>query len=113
MGPDDIPAEYWQSMILDQSGLNWLTDLCNQYLLEQSVPSCWQEANVKTIYKKGIVEDCGNYRPISLLSAAYKLLAGLLLKRLREAGAEDRLTKSQLGFRKGRGTMQCSQREDL
>ena len=47
---------------------------------------------------------CENYRPISLLCVAYKLLAGLLLQRLQQAGAEDRLTQIQCGFRRGRGT---------
>ena len=48
---------------------------------------------------------CENDRPISLLCVvAHKLLAGLLLHRLQQAGAEDRLTQTQCGFRRGRGT---------
>ena len=61
-------------------------------------------AHVSAIYKKGDVTSCGNYRPISLLCVTYKILAALLLGRLRQAGAEDRITKTQFGFRRARGT---------
>ena len=60
---------------------------------------------VCTIYKnKGPVHICDNYRPISLLCVAYKVVANLLLKRLQNAGAEDRLDATQFGFCRGRGT---------
>ena len=58
-----------------------------------------------SIYKKGSIEDCGNYRPISLLCVAYKVLAAILLRRLQDAGAEDKLTSTQFGFRRGQGTI--------
>jgi len=48
--------------------------------------------------------ECGNYRPICLLSAAYKIFAMVLLRRLLAVGADSRLWASQYGFRKGRGT---------
>ena len=38
------------------------------------------------------------------MCVAYKLFASLLLSRLQSAGAEDRLTKTQIGFRRRRGT---------
>ena len=54
--------------------------------------------------KKGSVELCDNYRPISLVCVIYKLFASLLLRRLKEAGAEQRLSTTQFGFRSGCGT---------
>jgi len=57
------------------------------------------------LYKKGHPADCGNYRPICLLAAAYKLFSlVLLLQRLLRAGAEEKLWPSQFGFRRGCGT---------
>ena len=50
------------------------------------------------------MECCGNYRPISLLCVTYKLIAFLLLRRLQDGGAETRLSDSQFGFRRKRGT---------
>jgi hypothetical protein len=50
------------------------------------------------------VDHCGNYRPISLLCVAYKLLAAMILKRLQDAGAEKRLSTTQFGFRSQQGT---------
>jgi len=103
-GPDDVPAEYWQAVAESPGGLAWLTTLCNRCWTQEEVPEDWHHALVSAIHKKGPVEDAENYRPISLVCVAYKLFASLLLKRLQVAGAEDRLTASQFGFRRGRGT---------
>ena len=97
-GSDDIPAEYWKAVITDTDNLDWLVALCNKCWLAKAVPEEWQLSEIKCLYKKGDIESCDNYRPISLISVTYKLLATLLLKGLQEAGAEDRLTESQYGF---------------
>ena len=104
-GPDDIPAEYWKAVSQTPGGLQWITDLCNAAWDERKVPDAWRHAKVSTIYKnKGPIHLSENYRPISLLCVAYKLLASLLLQRLQQAGAEERLSQTQCGFRRGRGT---------
>ncbi|XP_051917827.1 uncharacterized protein LOC127598188 [Hippocampus zosterae] len=53
--------------------------------------------------KKGDKLDCGNYRGISLLSTAEKLICRILADRL-TCLAERVLPESQAGFRPGRGT---------
>ena len=57
-----------------------------------------------TTFKKGSPAECGNYRPISLISIGYKLFATTLLQRLRDAGAEQRVWRTQFDFRRGYGT---------
>ena len=56
------------------------------------------------LLKKGDLGDCGNYRPISLACIGYKLFAIIILNRMKSAGAEDRIWKSQFGFKSGCGT---------
>jgi len=59
---------------------------------------------IVTIYKrKGDRRECGNYRGISLLCTAGKVLAKIALLRLQEI-SERILPESQCGFRHGRST---------
>ena len=59
---------------------------------------------MSAIYKKGPVDRCENYRPISLLDVGYKVIASLVRSRLVDGGAEKRLSQSQFGFRSGCST---------
>ena len=74
-----------------------------RFWTEGSVPTSWHEATVATIFKKGDPACCGNYRPISLLAVGYQILAAILLRRLKDAGAADRIWPTQFGFRSGCG----------
>jgi len=76
-----------------------LTDFLNLCWESKGVPAEWHEAFVTVIYKKGAIDQCENYRPISLLNIGYKTFAALMLARLVEAGAEERLSSAQFGFR--------------
>ena len=67
----------------------------------------FQYASIIHVYKqKGNAQVCDNYRVISLLSIAVKILANVLQNRLNEhfdqAGL---LPENQWGFRKDRGTI--------
>jgi len=57
------------------------------------------------MFKKGDPALVGNYRPISLLSIAFKIMGSILRQCLLNAGIDDRLWKSQFGFRRGHGTL--------
>ena len=48
--------------------------------------------------------DCGNYRGISLLSVAWKILAQVILNRLITNISEEDLLEAQCGFRPNRST---------
>ena len=73
----------------------------------KQIPKEWKHANVVTLFKKGNTELPCNYRPISLLCVAYKILASMLLERLRDGGCEEFLRQAQYGFRTNRSTAQA------
>ena len=71
------------------------------------VPKDWRDAIMIPLYKgkgAGKGEVCGNYRGITLLSSAEKMLAGILLSRLNAEIVKTILPESQCGFRQNRGT---------
>ena len=62
-------------------------------------PEAWRRKRIKVTYKKGDVEEAGNYRPICTLPALYKLFSTLLYNRLYpklDRGQAD----NQVGFRR-------------
>ena len=79
-------------------------DFCNQCYNTSQIPNSWHRANVTSVFKKGNVELCKNYRPISLEQMSYKIFASIVLTRMKKAGAENRLWKNQFGFRSKYGT---------
>ena len=50
----------------------------------EEIPKNWKDAIIVPVFNKGRRKDCGNYRGISLLSIAEKILTGILLNRLNE-----------------------------
>lgn len=57
-----------------------------------------------TIPKKGNATNCTNYRTITLLSHASKILLNVIIKNRLKGKIEDQLGKKQFGFRRERGT---------
>ena len=82
-----------------------LKDSCPHYLLFFHILNdpymYYIDASITRLYKKGNRQLCDNYRGISLLAIAGKILARVLLIHL-EHGL---LPESQCGFRGGRGTV--------
>ena len=74
---------------------------------QKQVPDAQHQAKVAMIFKSGDSTDCNNYRPISLLCIGYKLLATILLSRLKAAGAEARIWSTQFGFKSKSGTAEA------
>ena len=102
-GIDGLPAEVYK-----YSGDQLLEKLTSLFTLcwsKGEVPGDLRDAVIVSLYKnKGEKSDCSNYRGVTLLSTAGKILARVLLERLIPAIAEEVLPESQCGFRANRGT---------
>ncbi|GFN82466.1 hypothetical protein PoB_000897200 [Plakobranchus ocellatus] len=102
-GVDSIPPEIWKD-----GGPTLHIALHNLLVCcweKGKLPQDFRDAVIITIFKnKGEKSDCSNYRGITLLSIAGKVLARVLLNRLIPTIAEENLPESQCGFRTNRGT---------
>ena len=87
-GPDSVPAELWVAMAEDDEALQHLLLVCNTAWQNKQIPDDWSTATVVTIFKSGLTALPKNYRPISLLCVGYKILARLMLNRLRASDVE-------------------------
>ena len=71
----------------------------------QDIPKDWKDGIIVPVFKKGRRKDCGNYRGISLLSIAEKILTRILLNRLNERIVPYIMSETRCGIRTGRGTV--------
>ena len=67
------------------------------------MPSDWLDGLICPIHKEGHRLDCSNYRGITLLNTAYKVLSRILFSRLRPL-TETFVGEYQGGSREGRST---------
>ena len=98
-----IPVEVWK-----HGGLKLqekLHSLIVHIWRNEHVPQNWKDANIVPIFKKGSRKECGNYRGISLLSIAGKILARIILNRLDKLICTQILPETQCGFRSNRSTI--------
>jgi len=108
-GPCGIPAEVWK-----HGGIKLKQELHILLLNvwdKEEVPQDWKDANIISIFKKGCRRfGCSNYRGISLLSIAGKIIAKILLNKLNSLLAPNVLLfESQCGFQSDRSTIDmCS-----
>ena len=102
-GSDGIPAEIYQHG--GEVVVGRLRDLFTSCWAQGVLPQDLKDAVIVSLYKnKGEKSDCSNYRGITLLSIAGKVLARVLLNRLIPSIIEDFTPESQCGFRANRGT---------
>ena len=82
------------------------------HIAEKSITSCkyptqWKTARVRCAHKKGSTLECGNYRPVPLLSIPGKLLESIVYKQIDNHPNDNNLiSNGQWGFRKGRSAEQ-------
>lgn len=79
-------------------------ELIKRIWRQERMPKGWYEGIIVTIRKKGDAEKCENYRGITLLNVAYKILSTVIHNRLREY-TEKIIGNYQFGFRRGRSTI--------
>ena len=72
---------------------------------EEKVPKQRTKGLICKIPKKGNLQDCGNWRGVTLLTLASKVFSKILVNRI-QAGTDHALRKEQAGFRRGRGTVE-------
>ena len=102
-GECGIPAEIWKygGIKLQEK----LHKLIEHIWINEQIPQNWKDANIVPIFKKGSRRECDNYRGISLLSIAGKVLARVILNRLEKSICNKLLPESQCGFRRNRSTI--------
>ena len=104
-GVDDVLPDLWKALSDTADALVILLDLCNKCWNAESLPDSWYTASIATIFKKGDDSLPANYRPISLLTVGYKILATMIHARIVKGGSEQRLRDSQFGFRRKRSVI--------
>ena len=100
-GVDNIPAELLQTG--GETMIDVLLNICNKIWQTGEWPTPWTQSLVITLPKKGNLLQCQNYRTISLISHASKVMLKILLNRLTPQ-AETIKAEEQAGFRAGRST---------
>ena len=99
-GRDGISAEIFKA--LSNEALQIFHGILASIWEMEEMPADLRD--VALFKNKGTRTDCGNYRGISLLSIAGKILARIMLNRLIPSVAEKNLSESQCGFRRNHST---------
>ena len=78
-----------------------LHKICNKIWQTGEWPIPWTQSLIITVPKKGNLQQCKNYRTISLICHPSKVLLKVLLNRLKPQAASI-IAEEQAGFRSGR-----------
>ena len=100
-GVDNVQAELVQAG--GEDVITALTTSCNKIWQTGEWPTPWTHSLVITLPKKGNLQQCQNYRTISLISHPRKVMLKIILNRLKPQ-AEKIIAEEQAGFRAGRST---------
>ena len=101
-GADGLPAELFKAggdMLIRR-----MHQLVSQIWIEERIPDDWNLSILCPVHKKGDKTVCANYRGISLLPIAYKILSSVLCERLKSKVGEI-IGPYQCGFRPGKSTI--------
>ncbi|XP_063588750.1 uncharacterized protein LOC134765884 [Penaeus indicus] len=99
-GVDNIPAELLQT---GESKVTVLHRICMLIWKNKEWPTQWTQSLVIPIPKKGNLKQCNNYRTISLICHASKVMLRIIGAKLK-LQIENILAEEQAGFREGSST---------
>ena len=100
-GVDNIVAELLKADI--KTTTQKLHEIIQMISQNEVMPHEWLKGLIVTLPKKGNLKECTNWRGITLLVIASKVLGKILIERLKR-GADKRLRAEQARFRQGRST---------
>ena len=101
VGVDNISAELVQAGREDV--ITALTTICNQIWQTGEWLTPWIQSLVITLPNKGNLQQCQNYRTISLISHPNKVMLKIILNRLKPQAMKI-IAEEQASFRAGRST---------
>lgn len=102
-GEDGIIAEMWK--FGGEITAKTIHHVIEEIWKTGRIPDDWKCALIHPLHKKGNRMDINNYRGISLLPVAYKILSKALLNRV-EDQVDHLIGEYQAGFRKGRSCVE-------
>ena len=94
-GPDGLHAEFYK--IHEHLLITRLTQAYNEMHQEGTLTPSMREGNIILLYKKKDPYDIRNYRPITLLNTDYKILAKILVARMKQV-MDEFISLPQTGF---------------
>ena len=99
-GIDNICIELLKTDVITAG--NIFTGLFSDIWTANEIPRDWNKGLIVKIPKKGDLQNCDNWRGITLLSMPSKIFCRVLLNRIEEA-IDVNLRQEQAGFRRGKG----------
>ena len=100
-GVGNIPAELVQAG--GEDVITALTTICNRIWQARERPTLWTQSLVITLSHKSNLQQCQNFRKISLISHSSKVMLKIIQNKLKPQ-AEKILAEEQVGIRAGRST---------
>ena len=82
-----------------------LHDLPSLIWEDKRIPEDLCKGLIVKVPKKGDLTNCGNWRGITLMPTAAKVMGKVIIKRI-SRGVDKKLRKEQAGFRSGRSTIE-------
>ena len=101
VGVDCIPAEFLKN--LGPKGMKLIIELCKDMYEQGTWPKDFTKVVLIPLQKKANAVECEDYRTISLICHASKIMLKILTKRI-ECKVREFISRNQFGFKRGCGT---------